>query len=174
VAAGRDDLTALAAVLTARVARVCGEAGDVAALESAIERFSELGLVLEEADARMELGRALAPKRPQSAIEQGRAALRVFERLGAARHADEAAGLLRELGAPGRQAPRSGSALTQREQQVLELLGKGLSNPQIAERLVISPRTAEHHVGSVLSKLELTNRAEAAAYAVRRGAGQAS
>jgi DNA-binding NarL/FixJ family response regulator len=169
VAAGRDDLTALAAVLTARAARLGGEAGDVAALDSAIERFSELGLVLEEGDARMELARALASERPKSAIEQGRAALRAFDRLGAARHADEAAGLLRELGAPGRQAPRSGSALTKREQQVLELLGKGLSNPQIAERLVISPRTAEHHVGSVLSKLELSNRAEAAAYAVRQG-----
>jgi DNA-binding CsgD family transcriptional regulator len=169
-AAGRDDLTALAALVTAQAARLGGEAGNVSALQSAIERFSELGLVLEEADARMELVRALAPEHPQSAIEQGRAALRTFERLGAARHADEAASLLRELGAPGRQASRSASALTKREQQVLELLGKGLSNPRIAERLVISPRTAEHHVSSILAKLELSNRAEAAAYAVRQGA----
>ena len=161
-------------MLTARAARLGGEAGNVAALESAIERFSELGLVLEEADARTELVRALATEHPQSAIEQGRAALRAFERLGAARHADEAASLLRELGAPGRQASRSASALTKREQQVLELLAKGLSNPQIAERLVISPRTAEHHVSSVLSKLELSNRAEAAAYAVRKGGAPTS
>ena len=127
-------------------------------------------MVLEEGEARAELARALAPERPQSAIEQGRLALKAFERLGAARHADEAAGLLRELGAPGRAAPRTGTALTKREQQVLELLGEGLSNPQIAERLVISPRTAEHHVRNVLSKLDLGNRAEAAAYAARRGA----
>jgi DNA-binding NarL/FixJ family response regulator len=168
--AGRDDLTAMAAVLATRAARLGGEAPDLAALESAIERFSELGMVLEEAGARTELARALASERPQSAIEQGRAALKTFERLGAARHADEAAGLLRELGAPGRGAPRTGKALTKREQQVLELLGEGLSNPQIAERLVISPRTAEHHVRNVLSKLALGNRAEAAAHVAREGA----
>jgi DNA-binding NarL/FixJ family response regulator len=172
--AGRDDLTAQAAVLAARAARIGGEAPDLAALESAIGRFSELGMVLEEGEARAELARALASERPQSAIEQGRTALKMFERLGAARHADEAAGLLRELGAPGRGAPRTGKALTKREQQVLELLGEGLSNPQIAERLVISPRTAEHHVRNILSKLELGNRAEAAAYAVREGARPAS
>jgi ATP/maltotriose-dependent transcriptional regulator MalT len=168
--AGRDDLTAMAAVLAARAARLGGEAPDLAALESAIERFSELGMVLEEADARTELARALASERPQSAIEQARTALKAFERFGAARHADEAAGLLRELGAPGRGAPRTGKALTKREQQVLELLGEGLSNPQIAERLVISPRTAEHHVRNVLSKLALGNRAEAAAHVAREGA----
>jgi DNA-binding CsgD family transcriptional regulator len=166
--AGREDLTASAALLSCQAARLGGRPGDVAALESAVERFSEVGLVLEEAEARMELGRALALDHPRSAIEQGRAALTAFERLGAARHADEAASLLRELGAPGRPASRTGSALTKRERQVLELLGSGLSNPQIAERLVISPRTAEHHVSNVLSKLDLSNRAEAAAYAVRQ------
>jgi DNA-binding CsgD family transcriptional regulator/Tfp pilus assembly protein PilF len=168
--AGRDDLTAMTAVLAGRAARLGGQAPDLAALESSIERFSELGMVLEEAGARTELARALASERPQSAIEQGRVALRTFERLGAARHADEAAGLLRELGAPGRGAPRTGKALTKREQQVLVLLGEGLSNPQIAERLVISPRTAEHHVRNVLSKLALGNRAEAAAHVAREGA----
>jgi DNA-binding CsgD family transcriptional regulator len=168
--AGRDDLTAQAAVLAARAARIGDEPPDLAELESAIGRFSELGMVLEEGEARVELARTLASERPQSAIEQGRLGLKSFERLGAARHADEAARLLRELGAPSRQAPRTGTALTKREQQVLELLGEGLSNPQIGERLVISPRTAEHHVRSVLTKLGLGNRAEAAAYAAREGA----
>ena len=171
---GREDLAALARVYGARCARLAGEAPAVAELEAAVEDFGRLNLPLEEGDARMELARALAAERPRLAVEQARAAAAIFERLGAARHLDQAAGLLRELGAPGRSAPRSAGELTRRERQVLELLGAGLSNAQIAERLVISPKTAEHHVGAVLRKLDLRNRAEAAAYAVRAQAGRAS
>ena len=50
---------------------------------------------------------------------------------------------------------------------MLRLLGEGLSNREIAERLFISPKTAEHHVSRIYGKLGLSTRAEAAAYAVR-------
>ncbi|HWH24037.1 MAG TPA: LuxR C-terminal-related transcriptional regulator [Candidatus Limnocylindria bacterium] len=86
--------------------------------------------------------------------------------MGALRDADAAAELLRALGAAGRSWPRGRAALTKRETEVLSLLATGCSNSEIAERLYISRRTAEHHVASILSKLGLRSRAEVAAHAV--------
>jgi NarL family two-component system response regulator LiaR len=59
--------------------------------------------------------------------------------------------------------------LTPREGEVLALLVQGLTNPEIAERLVVSRSTAAAHVSSILSKFGVTNRAEAIALAIRRG-----
>src|SRR4029453_11907036 len=89
------------------------------------------------------------------------------QRLGAARDADAAAALLRELGAPTRTFPKGYGALTKRETEVLSLLAEGCSNAEIAQRLYISRRTAEHHVARILAKLGLRNRAEAVAHALR-------
>jgi DNA-binding CsgD family transcriptional regulator len=93
----------------------------------------------------------------------------IFERLGADREADQVAALLRGLGAPGRSRPRgrdaAEAALTAREKEVFALLGEGLTNAEIAQRLFITPKTAEHHVGRVLSKLGVRSRTEAAAIA---------
>jgi DNA-binding NarL/FixJ family response regulator/tetratricopeptide (TPR) repeat protein len=138
-----------------------------AQLRSAVEEFSALELPLEAARARLALAAAIAATTPRAATEEARLALDAFERLGAARHADAAAALLRQLGSPGRGQPRRPGRLTKREIEVLGLLGEGLSNAQIAERLTISPRTAEHHVARILAKLDLRSRTEAAAHAIR-------
>jgi DNA-binding NarL/FixJ family response regulator len=124
---------------------------------------------MEVARCRLELATAVAADRPDAAVVEARAAFEAFEQLDAPRHADAAAALLRSLGARPGPGPRAEGVLTRRESEVLELLGHGLSNPQIAERLFISRKTVEHHVGHILTKLRLRNRTEAAAYAARSG-----
>jgi len=59
--------------------------------------------------------------------------------------------------------------LSPRELDVLELLARGMENAKIADELEISPRTVKNHVSSILGKLGLTSRLQAAIYAVRRG-----
>jgi NarL family two-component system response regulator LiaR len=59
--------------------------------------------------------------------------------------------------------------LTEREMEVLRLVAQGLSNEEIAERLVIAERTVRTHVSNILGKLHLANRTQAALYALREG-----
>lgn len=63
--------------------------------------------------------------------------------------------------------PSPGSDLTRREHEVLALLVKGMSNPEIAEKLVVSRATVKVHVSSILSKLGVSNRGEAIALAIQ-------
>ncbi|MCU1427833.1 MAG: hypothetical protein JWL83_1833 [Actinomycetia bacterium] len=103
-----------------------------------------------------------------AAIGEARAALACFERLGATRHADRCLAALRALGSVSRRKPVGSTGvanLTRREGEVLELVCQGLTNAEIAQRLFISAKTAEHHVGRVLAKLGARSRTEAAAIA---------
>jgi len=75
--------------------------------------------------------------------------------------------LLRRLdGGGGASGPNE---LTRREQEVAALLTEGLTNGEVARRLYISPKTAAVHVSNILMKLNMSNRAEIAAWAVRSG-----
>ena len=175
----REEATATAERLSALASRTSCEAavaraeratGDAESLESALERFAALEMPLEAARTQLLLARVLEG---QPAIAAARAALTTFERLGAGRDADAAAALLRSLGArPARVGPRDDDVLTRREREVLALLGEGLTNRAIAERLFISQKTAQHHVAAVRFKLDLANRAQAAAYAARHLSGE--
>lgn len=134
-------------------------------LDRAALLFHELEMPYENGRARLLAGRARADSDPEVAIADVRAALAVFERIGARRDVDEASALLRYLGDAGPRGPKGWAVLTRREREVLRLLTTGLSNAEIGTRLFISPKTAEHHVGRVLDKLDLRSRAEAAVYA---------
>jgi DNA-binding NarL/FixJ family response regulator len=74
----------------------------------------------------------------------------------------------RRLAELARQPPALPDPLSEREREVLALIARGYTNRQIAEQLVISDKTAGHHVSHILDKLGLSRRSEAAAYAVRK------
>lgn len=76
--------------------------------------------------------------------------------------------LIRELNRPST-LPPSDEPLTEREAEVLVLVARGLSNQDIADKLVISERTVRTHVSNILGKLHLANRTQAALYALKEG-----
>lgn len=76
--------------------------------------------------------------------------------------------LIRELNRPTA-LPPSDEPLTEREAEVLILVARGLSNQDIANKLVISERTVRTHVSNILGKLHLANRTQAALYALKEG-----
>jgi DNA-binding CsgD family transcriptional regulator len=164
--ASNEHLAALAARAQGRVAAARGDVpAAVAHLEAALAVWSRLDIPFEAARTRFDLGRALAVVQPDAGVDHARRSLAEFDELGASVDADRVAAYLRDLGLVARVGPKRVGVLTLREQEVLRLLGAGLSNPEIAARLHISRKTASHHVSNVLSKLNLRNRAEAAAHA---------
>ena len=161
-------LRAAAALAQGRICVASGRGDARSYLHAALEGFAKAQLPMEMARTRLEMAYASAERSPDVAIAEAKAALEEFERLEAARYADAAGALLRSLGAPIRTGPKGVGALTRREAEVLQLIGAGLSNSEIGDRLYITRKTVEHHVGNVLSKLGLRNRAEAAGYALRQ------
>ena len=139
-----------------------------ALLEDAVDRFQDSGAPFEAALARIELAASLAAlRRTDSAEHEAAAALECLLELRADADADRAR---RILDASSRAAGRLPlPELTPREREVLRLLAEGLTNEQIAERLVVSEHTIRHHVTSIKRKLDLPSRTAAVAYAFRHG-----
>jgi DNA-binding NarL/FixJ family response regulator len=78
-------------------------------------------------------------------------------------------GMLSEMKPTGQPATSAAKNLTKREREILSLVAEGMSNREIAEKLVLSPETVKSHVAAILEKLNVSDRTQAAIYAVRNG-----
>jgi ATP/maltotriose-dependent transcriptional regulator MalT len=137
------------------------ESGDPAAamplLRQARAVWERLGGRYETARCRVQLGRALrALGDEESAVTELAAARRTFAELGAAPAEWEATTLI---------TPTYPSGLTAREAEVLRLVAAGKSNPDIAAQLFLSEKTVARHLSNIFTKLDVTSRTAAAAFA---------
>lgn len=110
------------------------------------------------------LGYLLKDSSPEELIR----AIRNVNRGEASLHPTIARRLIQELSQPTT-LPPTPEPLTERELEVLKLVARGYPNEEIAEKLIVSERTARGHVSSILSKLHLANRTQAALFALREG-----
>lgn len=147
----RVDTPAFRAHADAAEARLPTVGSAIDRWQDAARGFHAAGLAFDEADARLELAKALREGGDDvAAREQERSAF-------------AALGPLRGGGGP------SGCPLTQRQGEVLRLMARGLSNAEIATQLHLSEHTVHRHVANIYQALDLSSRAAAAAYAVTRG-----
>jgi len=124
------------------------------AAEDAADLFTGCSAPYEAADARLLLSSALeALGRPDRAEAEACAAREAFAL----------------LGARGEGQRRASDELSPREVDILRLVGQGLSDAQMAERLFLSPHTVHRHIANIRTKLRVPSRAAAVAHATRQG-----
>jgi DNA-binding CsgD family transcriptional regulator len=187
--AGTPGMLAYRALAHAELARMTGEA-DRAAWQAAVDAVRPAGLALPLGIALLRLAEAQCTDGDREAgAATAREALRLAEQLDAVPLADDIRqlvtrarltlapdGAAAELPEPvadpatdAESAELERLRLTQREREILGLLAQGRTNPQIARALYISPKTASVHVSNILTKLGVSGRVEAAAWAQRLG-----
>ncbi|MGI5329931.1 ATP-binding protein [Actinomadura nitritigenes] len=153
-------------VAAAHKATVTALTGGPADWDAVIRTWERLDLPYPLARALFDAARAdLAGGDRTSAAARLQRSARIADRLGAAPLARRISERARRAGLAG----TAGGPLTARESEVVRLLARGRSNREIAEELVISPKTASVHVSNILAKLGVGSRGEAAAAARDRG-----
>ncbi len=132
--------------------------GAVESAQRSLELWAELSAPYEVARCRVVLGRALRLLGDEhSAVGELEAALSELTALGAGPERREVATLLATAGQPG--------GLTAREVEVLRLVSTGMSNHEIAHELTLSEKTVARHLSNIFTKLDVTSRTAAAAFA---------
>lgn len=165
---GTSSLVATASLCEARL--VVADDAELAARHyaDAIVSFDRAGTPFESALARLELAQALASTScSELAVIEARRAWSMLEELDASREADRASVLLAELA--GDDTPREPYPLTRRQVEILTLAAEGLTEWQIAERLVLSEHTVHRHLANIYTRLDCSSRAAAVAKASRLG-----
>lgn len=153
----------------AAIASATGDdAATISLLDALIDELEPEGLLGDLLWARLDLGSILARVDRARSVEAYSAAAALAEQTGALTQGRIASQALRRLGVRawrrGRAAKGDGlAALTVREREVARLVARGDSNREIAEVLLVSPKTVERHITNVLAKLGLRNRTELAA-----------
>ncbi len=155
-------------------ARAVGASDSLERWTVAVARSDELGMVYFAAYARYRLAQTLLDDGTRDDVaDLLRAAHEVAHDLAAQPLVDDLIDLARrariDLGAETATTPANGLGLTPREIEVVTLVADGRTNRDIAAELYISTKTASVHVSNILSKLEVSNRGEAAALAHRHG-----
>lgn len=141
-------------------------------LDAALREFVRLEMPFEVAHTRLLLAQALSEADPEVAEAEAHTALAVFKSLGAVADAKATTTVMREIDTETRKQigkTFNPAGLSQREAEVLRLVAQGLSDKEIATRLVLSRHTVHRHIHSILTKLDLPSRTAAAAYAARHG-----
>ncbi|MEO8286276.1 MAG: LuxR C-terminal-related transcriptional regulator [Chloroflexota bacterium] len=170
-------LLAISNLITGLVAAATGDHDSARNyLEDASDLFARSSAPYEMGRARLALARSLGSLGRLSAAErEAQVALQAFRELGAERQVAHAEALLHHLqhlrNAPSAQEAGSHKLqlLSERQLEVLKLIAQGRGDQEIADWLSLSPHTVHRHVTNILSRLDVSSRAAAVAYAAREG-----
>lgn len=138
----------------------------LAALRAACRRWHDVGATYEAARSCVLLGEAYGTLGdPDAGMSELISAREMFERLGAAPDAQLADRLVAQLS----EEDTRPAGLTEREVEVLQLVARGRTNREVAEQLVLSEKTVARHLSNIFTKIDVSSRTEAAAFAFQHG-----
>jgi DNA-binding CsgD family transcriptional regulator len=165
--------TALGSRIKGLAQQALGQPGEALSyLDQACHAFEAATMPFDAARARLEWATLVAATDAALAVSAVQESLAVFERLGARRYVRRARSILYKLGVRPRSTPhksRGTPPLSPREREIVQLVAEDLTNAEIAERLIISPRTVTTHLDRIYTRLGINSRTALVRYAIEAG-----